>query len=79
MQSAIIHLVPKANITVPQDKIKVFAKIVHAAFNKRRKTLNNSLNNVIDLQTLEILNIDRTKRAENVTIDEYVALANLNI
>ncbi len=76
VQSAIIHLVPKKHISLSEDGNKLLSHIVSAAFSKRRKTIANSLKNIIDADILTILNIDNTKRAENITVDEYIAIAN---
>ena len=58
------------NIT---DKI-FFRKLVKAAFGTRRKTLKNALKNLnADLSKAEI---DLGRRAENLTINEFIELSN---
>lgn len=62
------------------DKEKFF-KIVKAAFSKRRKTILNTLSSDLNRDKEEvrkILNksqIDPIKRAENITIEEYIQLS----
>lgn len=51
-----------------------FRKIVKAAFGTRRKTLRNSLKN-LNLN-LEKTDIDMGRRAESLTIDEFIVMAN---
>ncbi|MFA8343144.1 MAG: 16S rRNA (adenine(1518)-N(6)/adenine(1519)-N(6))-dimethyltransferase RsmA [Rhodothermaceae bacterium] len=58
-----------------QIKLETFIKVVKAAFGNRRKTLKNSLSNSI-FSTCDFadLDIDLTKRAENLTIENYITL-----
>lgn len=42
------------------------------AFNQRRKTISNSLKNLISTQELQQLNIDPTLRAENLLLSDYI-------
>lgn len=55
--------------------IHLFTKVVKASFGNRRKTLKNSLNNSIfkSCNFLEF-DLDFSKRAENLTITDYVNL-----
>ena len=52
------------------------ARVVTAAFTKRRKTLRNALGGVIDESGLHSLGIDPRLRPENLGVDEYVRIAN---
>lgn len=54
--------------------IEFFRKLVKAAFGTRRKTLRNSLRNIdADLSKAEI---DLGRRAESLTINEFIELSN---
>lgn len=76
VNSAIIQLLPKlANTYAAVNEINL-AKVVTQAFSCRRKTLTNSLAGLITVDTLSKLNIDKQKRAENLTIEEFITLAN---
>lgn len=76
VESAIVKLIPKpAADTINIDK-KRLNTIVTAAFNQRRKTITNSLKNVVNIELLEKLGIDNKKRAENLTVAEYISLSN---
>lgn len=72
--SAIVHIVPKAaaeGVSYP-----VLEKITAAAFGQRRKMLRSSLKSVPGaLDALATLGIDSERRAETVSVDEFVALA----
>jgi len=75
VDSAIINLVFNKK-TDPDLDDRCFVSVVKAAFGNRRKTLKNSLNNSIFAGcNLDDIQIDFTRRAETLTIDEFVYLA----
>lgn len=76
VDSAVVRLVPHANIPHPVEDVRVLSRITTEAFGKRRKTLRNSLNNLFSLDVLASLGIDANLRAENVTVAQYCQLAN---
>lgn len=53
---------------------EVFA-LIDAAFSQRRKTLHAALKRIVPDEAYEHAHIDPTRRGENLTIDEFVALA----
>lgn len=59
------------------DESKLFA-IVHAGFNKRRKTILNSLADAVDKEKLRLafdkLGINEKLRAENLSLDDFIDL-----
>ncbi|WP_276862173.1 16S rRNA (adenine(1518)-N(6)/adenine(1519)-N(6))-dimethyltransferase RsmA [Anaerococcus tetradius] len=59
------------------DDSKLFA-IVHAGFNKRRKTILNSLADAVDKEKLRLafdkLGINEKLRAENLSLDDFIDL-----
>jgi 16S rRNA (adenine1518-N6/adenine1519-N6)-dimethyltransferase len=64
----------------PDQEAYLF-RVIKAAFSKRRKTLKNSLagaelsiNTTQAAQALESAGIDPTRRAETLTVDEFIAL-----
>jgi len=75
VESAIIRLTPKAENTWHNVDATKLNKVVSSAFNQRRKTIHNSLKGIIAPQIFEELALDMTKRAENLSVDEYVQLA----
>ena len=46
------------------------------AFSMRRKTLRNNLKKIISAEQIENLGIDPSRRAESLTISEFVKLSN---
>jgi 16S rRNA (adenine1518-N6/adenine1519-N6)-dimethyltransferase len=57
---------------------KLFVKVVKAAFGNRRKTLKNSLsNNAFSNLDFDSLPFDFTRRAEELTIDQFVEMTKL--
>ncbi len=78
VESAIVRLKPKPKEMWHNINEKKLNHIVTNAFSKRRKTIANSLKNIISIEILDQLGIDKQKRAENLTIAEYLALANLS-
>ena len=77
IHSAIVHL--DFNKSVPADvEDRLFIKTVKACFGNRRKTLKNSLANSIFAEIdLPAGEFDMSRRAEELTIDDFVHLAKL--
>jgi len=76
VDSAIVRLVPHETNPYNVDDNKVFAKIVTQCFSQRRKTLRNNLKNILNISEIESLDINPGCRAETLTIDQFVAIAN---
>ncbi|MFK7847414.1 MAG: 16S rRNA (adenine(1518)-N(6)/adenine(1519)-N(6))-dimethyltransferase RsmA [Rhodothermales bacterium] len=76
VESAVVHLVFKDN---PADLGSIDAawlrKVVRTAFNQRRKTLRNSLSRITSECSQEIPEEWRMKRAEELSPEEFIALA----
>lgn len=74
VMSAVVHLTPSdapAGVSA-----KVLERLTEAAFGQRRKMLRQSLKGVSGaLAALEAVGIDPTRRAETLSIDEFVTLA----
>ena len=76
VDSAIVRLIPHSDIKNPVKEISALNTVCLAAFNQRRKTIRNSFKNLISVAQLESLNIDANLRPENLTLDDYIMLAN---
>lgn len=76
VDSAIVRLIPHKEIKNPVKDIAALNTVCLAAFNQRRKTIRNSFKNLISVEQLESLNIDANLRPENLSIDDYITLAN---
>jgi 16S rRNA (adenine1518-N6/adenine1519-N6)-dimethyltransferase len=74
--SAVARLVPLPAGTYEIDNEERFAKLVVQAFSQRRKTIRNSLRNVVDEETFEFVGIDAGLRPEAISIADYVRLSN---
>jgi 16S rRNA (adenine1518-N6/adenine1519-N6)-dimethyltransferase len=77
VDSAVVRLTPHA---VPKYAVKSVVSlqtVVTAAFNQRRKTIRNSLKNLLDEQQITKLNINPDSRAEQIPIEEFAQLANV--
>lgn len=76
VESAFVRAVPFAAPPHPARDEKLFGKIVTAAFAQRRKTLRNTLKDLLDDAGFAALDIDPQLRAENLPVERFVAIAN---
>ncbi|SFP37526.1 16S rRNA (adenine(1518)-N(6)/adenine(1519)-N(6))-dimethyltransferase RsmA [Sphingomonas rubra] len=74
VMSAVVHLVPtEAPAGV---RLATLERLTAAAFGQRRKMLRQSLKGVTGADAaMDAVGIDPTRRAETVSVDEFVALA----
>lgn len=83
VDSAVIRLDVKPERALPDDEEKRMFRIIKAGFSQRRKQLANPLSGAfgLDKKTLcdifEKLKIKPTARAEELTLDDYTALAKI--
>lgn len=75
VDSAVVRLVPRPGALGAKDAAAL-ARVVTAAFTKRRKQLRNALAGVVDEDGLRALGIDPRLRPENLEVPQYVAIAN---
>jgi 16S rRNA (adenine1518-N6/adenine1519-N6)-dimethyltransferase len=79
VDSAVLRIVPYAGGApkVAVDDAR-FSKVVHAAFNQRRKTLRNALSAVFDgaavTAALAAADIDGQRRGETLSVEEFARL-----
>lgn len=78
VQSAVVRLdvLPRIREDVPDPAF--FARVVHGAFSQRRKTLRNSMRAAFGAsgpKALEAAGIDPSRRAETLSLEEFVDLA----
>ncbi|WP_406871343.1 16S rRNA (adenine(1518)-N(6)/adenine(1519)-N(6))-dimethyltransferase RsmA [Aminobacter sp. P9b] len=71
--SSVVHLEPR-QVPLPAD-VKVLGRVTEAAFGQRRKMLRQSLKSMGGERLLETVGIDPTRRAETLSVEEFVALA----
>jgi 16S rRNA (adenine1518-N6/adenine1519-N6)-dimethyltransferase len=72
--SSVVHLVPREN-PLPCDVVTL-GRVTEAAFGQRRKMLRQSLKAIGGEALLAATAIDGTRRAETLSVEEFVALAN---
>jgi 16S rRNA (adenine1518-N6/adenine1519-N6)-dimethyltransferase len=77
VMSSIVRLTPHRQPPVQVENIDNLNRIVTQAFSQRRKTLRNSLKNLIPDNALEAVSIDPKLRAENLTLQDFAKLSNL--
>ena len=77
VDSAVVRLTPKPReALLPVADWAVFDRVVSAAFSQRRKMVRNTLKPVCAAADLEAVGIDPQARAEDLTLESFVALAN---
>ncbi len=76
VDSAVVRLVPYEEIPYPATSLKWLERVCREGFNQRRKTVKNSYKNLLSAETLESLGINPTMRPENLTLEQFVDMAN---
>ena len=72
--SSVVHLVPRAN-PLPTE-VKKLGRVTEAAFGQRRKMLRQSVKSLGGEALLARAGIDPTRRAETLSVEEFVRLTN---
>ena len=76
VDSAVIRLIPKTPDQLKAKSTKLLNTVCLEAFNQRRKTIRNSLSNLLTPEEIENLGLDLKLRAENLSLDTFVKIAN---
>ncbi|MEI8632309.1 16S rRNA (adenine(1518)-N(6)/adenine(1519)-N(6))-dimethyltransferase RsmA [Vibrio sp. PP-XX7] len=76
VESAIVRLVPHQALPYPATDVQYLERVCREGFNQRRKTVRNCYKSLIDVSVLESLGINPTNRPENLTLEQFVAMAN---
>ena len=77
VDSSLIRLVPEPDKLARIDSEPLFDAIVRAAFGKRRKRLSNALDGMLSAEQIASVDIDPGNRAEQLDVEQFVALGNL--
>ena len=77
VQSAIVRLEPNRAGNADPEEEQRLRRVVQAAFGQRRKTLRNTLRDVVSVQQLEDLGISPTARAETLGLQQFLAISEL--
>jgi len=75
VESAVVRLTPLAPLPHPARDENVFGNIVARAFSQRRKTLRNTLKNVIGENDFVALGINPGARAQELSVADFVRIA----
>jgi len=81
VDSAVLRVTPfeRGRTRVPVGSVDTFSKVVHAAFNQRRKTLRNALKAIVEDpgaldRALGTASIDGQRRGETLSVEEFARL-----
>jgi len=77
VESAIVRLLLYKQKPFIADNEKAFADLVKQAFSQKRKTLRNTLKGTLNAEQIESCGINPTARAETLSVEKFVELANL--
>jgi 16S rRNA (adenine1518-N6/adenine1519-N6)-dimethyltransferase len=77
VDSAVVRLIPRPPEELTVKDESRFAALVSAAFGQRRKMLRNNLKSVIGETSFEQLGIAPTARAEDLSVSDYIRMANV--
>ena len=75
VDSAIVRLIPHETLPNPAKDLATLQAVVRTAFNARRKTLRKALGGMVSVAQLQSLGINDGLRPENLTLADYVAIA----
>ncbi|MES9824583.1 MAG: 16S rRNA (adenine(1518)-N(6)/adenine(1519)-N(6))-dimethyltransferase RsmA [Candidatus Thiodiazotropha endolucinida] len=76
VESAFVRLLPLKPPPYQIDDWDRFSRLVNQAFSQRRKTLRNSLGKLLTADAITAAGIDPGNRAEQLSVAEFVNLAN---
>ncbi|WP_284219113.1 16S rRNA (adenine(1518)-N(6)/adenine(1519)-N(6))-dimethyltransferase RsmA [Agaribacter marinus] len=76
VDSAIVRLIPHKEAPATVQCIRTLQRVVAAAFNQRRKTLKNSLRELIDDAEMIDIGIKPDARAQELSLKEFCAITN---
>lgn len=76
VDSAIVRLAPYETIPYPTTSIKWLERVCREGFGQRRKTVRNCFKRIASVEELETLQINPALRPENLTLEQFVDLAN---
>jgi 16S rRNA (adenine1518-N6/adenine1519-N6)-dimethyltransferase len=66
---------PEGRTRVPVSDEALFSTVVHAAFQKRRKTLRNALRGIGDEAALLAAGVDGQRRGETLSVEEFARVS----
>lgn len=79
VDSAIVRLTPRAADALNAEDEFALSRLVTQAFTRRRKTLRNALQGLLDEADIRAAGLDAEARPETVDVDGFVAAANVMV
>jgi 16S rRNA (adenine1518-N6/adenine1519-N6)-dimethyltransferase len=76
VDSAVVRLVPYETLPFPTTNMQWLERVCREGFNQRRKTVRNCYKSLLSVEQLEALGITPSLRPENLTLQQFVAMAN---
>ena len=76
VDSAVIRIIPKKPEQLRAKSTKLLNTVCLEAFNQRRKTIRNSLSNLLTADEMATIGLDIKLRAENLSLEQYIDIAN---
>ena len=76
VDSAVVRMTPRMRIEPAAHDEAVFARVVSAAFSQRRKTLRNTLRNILEPTDFDALGIDPGARGETLSVADFARISN---
>lgn len=77
VSSAIVRLTPHFTMPVVARDVDCLQNVIRTAFTQRRKTLRNSMKNLVPEEKLAGLGLDLSLRPENLALEDYVRISDL--
>ncbi len=74
--SAFVRLIPYDKPPIAIQKPEIFSQVVAQAFSQRRKTLRNTLRELVSVDTMRNCGIDPSARAEQLSVEDFAHLSN---
>ena len=74
VRSSVIFMQPRPSQEISKSGERVFSDLVRLAFGNRRKTIRNSLGSMIDDTMFNKADINASLRAQDLSIENYIAL-----
>ncbi|CAM2809074.1 16S rRNA (adenine(1518)-N(6)/adenine(1519)-N(6))-dimethyltransferase RsmA [Vibrio rarus] len=76
VDSAVVRLMPYEVLPHPAKDLKWLDRVCRDGFNQRRKTIRNCYRSLISTEVMEQLDINPSMRPENLTLKQFVDMAN---
>jgi 16S rRNA (adenine1518-N6/adenine1519-N6)-dimethyltransferase len=76
VDSAVVRLIPRPRAELSARDEAKFAAVVSAAFGQRRKMLRNNFKDLLEDGDFSALDISPTCRAEELSVEDYIRIAN---